>query len=336
MVERVSQNETFLNALGWISLIAFVLLIMHLQRFIFKYQIFINESENKVSRSSFILAMISYILFIFFELLAGIYGITYRFQSKLSDAVDAFSSWSWDFGLSFVYVYLLNRLYNDFKDTSYSITKYETVLMLILLALLTLLWIAFESYETVKYFHRYTPGQTFGEWDGPDYYLIGADLIISSLILIICVVKLCCQKKEQNNASIKRSVDKTVRSMDESRISEIITQASEQQSLENVRDDISDKASNIIILGIIMLVISQPVLIISCFQKGKTLTYIYDIIKLLHGFITPIILLMGFEFNQKCYKCCCNSVLSWIKQRIINRMKSKHNNPDYKLISNNS
>ena len=190
----------------------------------------------------------------------------------------------------------------------------------------TVLYIGFEGYETYEYFTNPTEDETFGEWPTDDVVMAVADILYSVLILIKCIMKLCCQKQRGkrrastyattiNESSFKKQTISITTKLEKSAVS--------RQKIEDERDDMAGKASNIIILGVILIVLSQTLFIIGCFQKNTFIAYLYNVIKLLHGFITPIILSMGFEFNQKCYECCCFCLDRWIRDEIIDEMKRK-------------
>ena len=200
-------------------------------------------------------------------------------------------------GTIIMYVYLLHHLYYGFKNTQYSISLVRVIVFILLLAVYG---IAFMLLQIIHYLYDGS------KVDNNSFIILlciscGAEFILSSLLLLVFVYKLC---KMGNNISEDFNQQKQ--------------EASNRQSLvdlkQNFEDNIEDMsldATKIFTLSIFILlsveidgILSILVIVTQSPFLGKA-TFMYSP---LVRIVLPWLMMLSFDFMNSYYNCCCLNV----------------------------
>ena len=276
-----------------------LVLMIQMIIFIIKYCAFKYHGRYKVSIYSFILVILGSLTLCISGIL---YGIHYYLESPLHDIFDFGDTLCWHLSRIFINCYLLNRLYGDFKDTKYSISILTLCVLCLILAIYIIaggVIIGKVTYEII--------GNDFVIDDDERLFVMASlmiDFIMSMALLVIFIRKL---SKNAQDIHTYYAARMDLPNMD-----------SYQNSPNNMdtKDAIAGKATKIIILSIIMIILSQivyvSIAIYFCIILGLDGDLIwfdtfYHFSIIIYIVFIPMILFMGFDFMNNWYKCCCRS-----------------------------
>ena len=243
----------------------------------------------------------------------------------------------WHLGNIFLYIYLLDRLYYGFKETTYSLKKHTLILFWLYIILYFMLisfycvigiWRALDpdtQIITKAFIHK-----AFKIWR----YIITPIFIIMDLIASISLASIFVSKlyKISKNVYLGRGNFTSIHVQDfsESKTDDIV-------SIDELRDDkLFILMSKVTILSFIMLITNQIVLIMSlvCWmyydnivkKSYEPIYYIYNILKVFDSFITSLSLFLGFACTNKLYNFICSFCDKKIQLIFVHKMHRSVNN----------
>ena len=239
----------------------------------------------------------------------------------------------WHSGQIMVYCYLLERLYKGFEGTIYGLTLKTLIplcglmgiyfiacLMIMGLMIWYIIWSSYTNDMNLN--------------DLPDDNIIriilksttlSVDLILSVLLLRIFVHKL--YHVSESLTIMMNGNEYDLMSIDTSSAGTMM--ALDRQTLEHQKENIYTVVSKVVLLGVIMIITSQLVLLLSLINwiintnSNDNITVVYVWFKALHTFIASLSLFLGFEFANNWYKFCCGFCHKRIKSYCINRLSNK-------------
>ena len=324
---------TFLQFLGYISFVVGGISILESIVFIVKYVSF--PRKDRIRKISLIPVIICGIFLSLFGVFLGIFACYESVRIYLmSNYIQAFF-WYW--GQFICYCHLLDTLLIMVNNTRYAMSRISFIglIWLMILYFVNCCMLSYISIVDIRFiFLNDTDSDDILEKIDERYHthlsFKGISLVfgisIAILFLIIFFIQLCNIGKnvyskfnnDITNISDKGSFD----------ITDVITV---KQDFEDGKEIVFSKASKVIILSIIVLMVTLIVYITSLFSwifENRLSHIIFIFAKLFHLIIVPLSLYMEFNFMNSWYKCCCNKCNNCVKQCF-------HENMDKQLCKDN-
>ena len=301
-----------------IALFCFVCAILvSLVLFVVKCSIF--SKVNTVSKSMVVYAILASIFYLLGSLFAGLYTlciIGFFNDVLLRSLFNYIQLFCWHLGQVMVYCYLLTRLYKGFQGTVYSIKRNTSIIFITLLCCyLFACGILLGQIIWYIVWHFKTSNSDADDLPYRNYFVnsfksiaLGVDLILATALLVIFINKL-----RKINESLNAMIDNKYDSLSENDS----TLVNDKNNLKLQSDNIYTVVSKVFILGVIMIVTSQIVLILSLLnwniKQDYILNFVYAWIRGFHTLIASLSVFLGFEFVHNWYTCCCGRCHKRIK-----------------------
>ena len=311
----ISGNDAGLFILA-VSKFCFVCaILLSLIVFVIKWIIFLKIKSISMSLISFtILASIFYALTSLFAGLYWICSINIISDELFENLCDIIQVFCWHLGQVMVYCYLFIRLYKGFKGSIYSV-KSRTSIFLSILLCCYLLGCLIILGLIIQYIISYSLdlAKTIDDMPYSNELQISfkaltlvIDFILSVALLVIFVDKLNKVSKSFNEM-IDNEYD--LISDDDSNNDPLLVQR--KKTLQTQNENIYNVISNVLVLGVIMIISSQITLTLSFVNwirnedTNDALTVVYGSFQGIHTLIASLSVLLGFEFTHNWYICCC-------------------------------
>ena len=310
-----------------VGLFCFVCAILvSLVLFVVKCSIF--SRVNSVSKFMVGYAILASIFYLLGSLFAGLFWLCAAHVINdilLYNLFNFIQILFWHLGQAKVYCYLLTRLYKGFEGTVYSIKRNTSIIFVILLCCY-LFACGILFVQIIHYILWYLKNPNTDVRDLPYFKLfvnsyksitLGVDLILSTTLLLIFINKL---RKINESLNVMINNQCHSGSINDSLI------VNDKNNLKLQSDNIYTVVSKVFILGVIMIVASQIVLILSLLnwnlKRHYILNFVYAWIRGFHTLIASLSVFLGFEFAHNWYTCICGRCHRCIKWCITTK------NPD--------
>ena len=309
----MTRESEFIVAIGLFCFVCGIIILLVL----FGMKCFTFSRDNTVSTSMISFAILASILYALSSLFSGLYWICiigYINNVLFKHFCDLFQIFCWHLGQVMVYFYLLIRLYMGFKGTVHSIQRSTSCSLCILLCLYLFACLIVLS-ELVWYIIWYST-ESINDPDNFPYHdefvytyksiALAVDLLLSIALLWIFINKLR-KISESLNAMIDNDHD--LSSNENSHNDSALV--NERKTLETQNENIQTVMAKVLVLGILLVIISQIVLILSLLNwiinsvNDNIFTIIYAWLKGFHTFMASLSVFLGFEFTHNWYNCCC-------------------------------
>ena len=283
--------NSFVLFTGIESLCTFI--VIGIQIIIFIHNWVAYDIKNTVSKISLVFAILCSIFF------------------ALSEAADAISVFFGNlhitqfsavmfliFGMLSMYGYLLHNLYVNFADTPYSISSTAFIVFIILIIIFA---ISLSMFDVLYY---WDPTSTTHKGIFPIISVFVCtiiDLIITTALALYFIYKLC-QKGDDVKTVFHRKKKKTAG---------VTHFVDLKEGLEDDIEKISDKATKIFTLSIIILLMTQSdniIFLIYLISKNNISYIIWSVYYPLVRIIVSWLIMLSFDFMNSWYKCCCLNI----------------------------
>ena len=294
------------------------------------------SKENTVSILMITFAILASICYALSSILDGVYWVhliyfyDYKFLGNLCDYIQTLF---WYLGQIMVYCYLLFRLYKGFQGTLYKVKLSILVILIGLLCCYILVWLVIFGLmmRYILYYYNTNDATVHNlAYDNEFEVLYRAVTLGIDFVLSVSLLSIFINKLRKVSESLKIMVESNDVLKDEALDTDpLLDNDIKDKTLANQNENIYNVMSKVLILGVIMIIASQVVLMLSLANwmmneyQHDTLTIVYTSLKGLHTVIASLSVFLGFEFAHNWYMKCCNTCHTRIKSWYMTRNNPK-------------